>query len=103
MQECQSDNGTAFTSQAFRQHPLDEGQTERFAGAGSHHQNGRAEQGIRTIMSMAQTVMLHSAIHWSDVADATLWPMAVNLTACVYNHVPNRETGLATLDLWSKT
>ena len=58
-QEHQSDNGTAFTSQAFRQHLLDKGQTERFAGAGSHHQNGRAEQGMRTIMSMAQTMMLH--------------------------------------------
>ena len=47
--------------------------------------------------------MLHSAIHWSDVADATLWPMAVNLAVHIYNHVPNRETGLATLDLWSRT
>ena len=103
VQEYQSDNGTAFISQEFRQHLLDKGQTSRFSGAGSHHQNGRAERGIRTIRSMARTMMLHSAIHWLDVADATLWPMAVNLAVYIYNHVPNRETGLATLDLWSKT
>ena len=48
-------------------------------------------------------MMLHSAIHWLDVADATLWPMAVNLAVYIYNHVPNKETGLDALDSWSKT
>ena len=53
VQEYHSDNGGAFTLQEFRQNLMDKNQTCRFAGAGSHHQNGRAEQGIRTIMAMA--------------------------------------------------
>ena len=71
---------------------MDKDQTSQFAGAGSHHQNGRAEQGIRTIMAMAQTMMLHCAIHWADVADATLWPMAVTLAVYIYNQMPNLRT-----------
>ena len=46
IQEYHSDNGSAFTSQAFRQKLMDKDQSCRFAGAGSHHQNGRAERGI---------------------------------------------------------
>ena len=39
----QSDNASVFKSQAFRQHLMDNDQTCRFGGVGSHHQNGRAE------------------------------------------------------------
>ena len=77
IQECQFDNGSSFTSRSSQDCPLDQGQTCRFSGAGSHHQNGRAERGIRTTMGSARTMLLHSASHWSCVADAGLWPMSV--------------------------
>ena len=54
-------------------------------------------------MAMARTMMLHSAIHWADVADATLWPMAVTLAVYIYNRMPSMKTGLCPFDLWSKT
>ena len=73
-----SDCGSAFTAKEFRQFLASQGQTNRFSAPGSHHQNGRAERGIQTILGMARTMMLHSAIHWSEVADATLWPMSVS-------------------------
>jgi hypothetical protein len=28
-------------------------------------------------MAMARTMLLHSAIHWSEVADPTLWALSV--------------------------
>ena len=43
-------------------------QISRFAGVGAHHHNGVAERAIQTIMSIAQTMMLHVAIHWPDMA-----------------------------------
>ena len=46
IQECQFDNGSSFTSKSLQDCLLDQGQTCRFSGAGSHHQNGRAERGI---------------------------------------------------------
>ena len=53
-------------------------------------------------MAMARTMMLHSAIHWGDVADATLWPMAVTLAVYIYNRMPSIKNGLCPFDLWSK-
>ena len=54
-------------------------------------------------MSIARTMMLHSAIHWPDVADATVWPMAVAHAAYLHNHMPNMETGLAPVDVFTKS
>jgi hypothetical protein len=48
-------------------------------------------------------MMLHSAIRWPDIADASLWPMAVAQAVYLCNHVPNPETGLSAHDLFTKT
>jgi len=98
-----SDSGSAFTGKEFCKFLANQGQTNRFSAPGSHHQNGRAERGIRTIMGMARTMMLHSAIHWSDMADATLWPMSVSQAVWIYNRMPNLQSGRTPNDLWSKT
>ena len=102
-QKYTSDNGSAFTSKGFSQHLADFKQIIKFAGAGAHHHNGIAERSIRTIMSIARTMMLHSAIHWPDVANASLWPMAVSHAVYIWNHVPNEETGLSPSDIFTKT
>ena len=101
--EYVSDNGSAFTSKAFRAHLFQNCQVSRLSGAGSHHQNGKAERSIRTIMAMARTMLLHSAVHWPDMADPSLWTLAVRHAVWLYNHLPNISTGLSPLDLWSKT
>ena len=69
VQECQFDNESSFTSQTLRDFLREKGQTSQFSGPGSHHQNGKAKRGIRTVMGSARTMLLHSASHWSDVAD----------------------------------
>ena len=101
--QYQSDNGGAFPSKAFKDHLLSQGQTNRFSGAGSHHQNGRAERAIRTIMEMGRTILLHSAIHWSDVTHSTLWPFAVKHAVWIFNRLPRTDTGGSPMNLWSKS
>ena len=98
-----SDNGKCFTSKEFSEKLTLFEQIIRFAGVGAHHHNGNAERSIRTIMSIARTMMLHSAIHWPDVADATIWPMAVAHAVYLHNHMPNMETGLAPVDVFTKS
>ena len=44
--------------------------------------------------------MLHSAIHWPDMADAALWPAAVKYAVKIINMVPNPETGLSPMDVF---
>ena len=42
--------------------------------------------------------MLHAAVRWPDMADATLWPMAVEYACYVLNHVP-KNNGLSPMEL----
>jgi hypothetical protein len=97
-----SDNGPAFTSQEFERKMKTFEQVAKFAGAGAHHHNGIAERSIRTVISIARTMMMHAAIHWPEVSDPSLWPMAVSYATYVFNRMPNPETGLCPYDLFTK-
>ena len=81
-QKYLSDNGSVFTSREYMAHLRHISQISRFAGVGAHHHNGVADWAIQTIMSIARTMMLHAAIHWPDMADPSLWPMAVQHAIC---------------------
>lgn len=102
VQEYLSDNGSSFSSQAFRKHLENFAQVIRYAGVGAHHHNGAAERSIQTVMAIARTMMLHAAIHWPDVADAALWPLAVRYAVFLFNRMPSLATGLSPHDLFTK-
>ena len=70
---------------------------------GSHHQNGHAERHIGTIMSVARTMMLYAAIHWPEMVDPSLWPMAVQHAVFLFNHLPDPSTGFSPFDLFSRS
>ena len=97
-----SDNGAAFTSNEFSAKMKEFEQVSKFAGAGAHHHNGVAERNIRTIISIARTMMIHSAMHWPEVSDVELWPMAVKHAVHVFNRMPSVETGICPLDKFTR-
>ena len=104
VQEYVSDNSTIFSFSAFAENLLSFHQTSHFAGIGAHHQNGVAERGIQTIMSIGtHRDASFATIQWGSVHSSILWPMAVDYVVWVYNHTPNPKTGLAPIDLMSKT
>jgi hypothetical protein len=47
-------------------------------------------------------MMLHAAIHWPDVANSTLWPMAIVHAVYLYNHMPALDTGISPVDMFTK-
>ncbi len=102
-QEYLADNSKTFTSAEFSRNLAEFQQVIRFAGVGTHQHNGIAERNIRTIKAIARTMMLHSAIHWPDVADPTLWPLAVKHAVFLVNHMPDPRTGLSPHDVFTKT
>ena len=59
-----------------------------FSRVGAHHQNGIAERGIQSILTMARTLLIHTAIQWPDSIDKSLWPMAVDYALHHHNHMP---------------
>ena len=103
VQSFLTDNGSAFTSKEFTSELAKFEQVIRFAGTGAHHHNAIAERNIQTIMAIARTMMLHSAIHWPDVADASLWPMAVQHAVFLHNHMPNPQTGISPHDIFTRS
>jgi hypothetical protein len=98
-----ADNSTAFASAEYTSHLATFRQITQFAGVGAHHHNGVAERAIQTIMAMARTMLIHAAIRWPDVADASLWPMAVDYAVYIYNHMPDPKTGMAPIDVFSSS
>ena len=102
VQSYRSDNGKAFTARDYSDHLLQFHQISKFAGVGAHHQNARAERAIRTIMTIARTMMIHAGTLWPDMADASLWPMAVSHATFLHNHMPNLSTGLSPSDIFTK-
>ena len=99
-----TDNGSAFTSAAYTAHLRNFGQIASFAGVGAHHHNGIAERSIQTVMSLARAMMLHSAVHWPEVADTKLWPLAVQHAVFLYNHVPTEASnGVSPADIFTKS
>jgi transposase InsO family protein len=103
VQSFLTDNGSAFTSKEFTSQLAKFEQVISFAGTGAHHHNAIAERNIQTIMAIARTMMLHSAIHWTDVADACLWPMAVQHAVFLHNHMPNERTGVSPHDIFTRS
>ena len=97
-----TDQGAAFTSHEFTQQLTDFRQIHQLAGTGGHHHNAIAERAIGTITKVSRTLLLHSAIHWPDVADSQLWPMAVQYAVFLYNHMPRADTGLSPHDMYTK-
>jgi hypothetical protein len=43
-----------------------------FSGVGAHHENGVAERSIRTVTQWARAMLLHSILHWPEVANLKL-------------------------------
>lgn len=97
-----SDGGSAFASQEFTEHLNECQQAARVIASGAHHHNP-AERAIWTNISIARAMMVHAAMHWPDMADPSLWPMAVAHSAYLHNHMPSLTTGLAPVDIFTRS
>jgi len=47
-------------------------------------------------------MMIHSTLHWGDVADSSLWPMAVNQAVFLWDHLPQLDNGLSPSGIFTK-
>jgi len=90
-----------FTAKAFRDACTEEHQTQSFSGVGAKHQNAEAERAIQTVMYMARLFMLHGALNWGEDGsdNISLWSFAVDYAAWLYNHIPQRGSGITPLEM----
>jgi hypothetical protein len=66
-----------FGANEFKADIANQDQEQTFSVVGAHHQNGVAERSIRTVTQWARAMLLHSILHWPEVADLKLWPFAI--------------------------
>ena len=96
-----TDNGI-FNSSEFMEELLKKQQKIRFSGAGASHQNGAAERAIKTVVTMARTMLMHAALRCpEDTLSTDLWPMAMDYAVWVYNQIPNMQSGLYAIEIWN--
>lgn len=99
VQSYLTDSGKEFVNMAFHKHLTDLAQTAVHSASGAKHGNGIAERSIGTVSSIARAMLHHSALHWPDVADIALWPLAVVHAAYILNRVPRMDSGRSAWEL----
>ena len=98
-----TDNGI-FNSSAFMEELLKKQQKLRFSGAGASHQNGTAERVINTVFTMTRTMLMHASLRChEEKLSADLWPTAMDYAVWVYNRTPGMQSGLSTIEIWSRS
>ena len=102
VKDYHTDNGV-YTSKEFMRELAEAGQGLSLSGVDAQFQNGAAENAIKIVVRMARTMMLHATLRWPEVADKDLWPLAMTHAAHLYNHLPNRHSGVSPMELWTRT
>ena len=84
-----TDNGI-FNASDFMEERLKKQKKIRFSGAGASHQKGAANRAIKTVFTMAKTMLMHAALRCLEHKFSTdIWPMAIDYAGWVYNWIPD--------------
>ena len=94
------DNGI-FQSKEYCADLKRQKQLIKYSGVGAHHQNGVAERSIRTVSESARSMLIHSALHWPDETDISLWPFAMNYAVYIYNRLPQTTSALSPIEIFT--
>ncbi|KAL7459421.1 hypothetical protein ACHAWC_011182 [Mediolabrus comicus] len=96
-----SDQGSNFTSKAFREDCDEKKQSQSFSGTGAKFENANAERAVQTLFWCARTFLLHTALRWDQYgcADTNLWPQAVLYAEWLYNRTPKMTTCMSPMEL----
>jgi hypothetical protein len=65
-------------SNEFKVDLLAKNQVLELSGVGAHHQNGVAKRAIKTVTSLARSMLLHMTFHWPSQTDLQLWPFVLD-------------------------
>ena len=79
---------------------LKDQQKIRFSGYGASHQNGAAELTTKMVVTMASTMLMHTALRCpEDTLSTDLWTMAIDYAVWVHNWTPDMQYGLYAIEI----
>ena len=83
---------------------LNQQQNIRFSGDCASHQNGAAESGIKTVVTMEKRILMHADIICPECTLSTdLWSMAMDYYVWIYNRIPDMQSGLSAIEIWLRS
>ena len=75
-----------------------------FSGAGASHQYGAEERAIKAVVTMERTMLMHAVLRCpEDTLSTDIWPMAMDYVVWVYNRIPDIQSGLSDIGIWSRS
>ena len=70
----------------------------KFSGSGALNKNGEGESAIKTVVTMARTMLMHNEFRCTEEKMSTyLWKMAMDHAVCIYNWISDMQDGLTTI------
>jgi hypothetical protein len=52
---------------------------------------------------MARAMLIHFALHWPQASSTDLWPFAADQAIYIWNHLPDSDTKLSLIELFTQT
>ena len=98
----QTNNGI-FNDSEFMEDLLKKKKKIRFSGTDASYQNGAAERAIKELVTMARTMSIHAVIICpEDTLSTDLWTMKMDYVVWVYNWIPDMQSRLSNIEIWSR-
>ena len=59
---------------------------------------------INTVVTMSRAVFMHAALRCpEDIFSTDIWEMAMDYSIWVHNRIPDMQSGLSAIDIWSRS
>ena len=75
-------------NQLFKESCIATQQTQIFFVVRVYHQNGVDERKIKTVISIARSILLHAMMRWTHTLHLSFWPCTVHCVVGMLNNTP---------------
>ena len=56
------------------------------------------------VFTMARAILIHATLRCpEDTFSTDIWPMAMDYSVWVYNRIPDMQSGLSAIEIWSRS
>ena len=84
-------NNRLFDTKIFKDAVYTSGKTLSFCGVNSHHQNGKAQNGIKDVTTVACILLPQDAHRWTKAIHAELWPATLKNYTDIITSFPKKN------------
>ena len=72
----------------------------RHSGVGGNYHNRVAYSGIKNVVRISRTMIIHASLRWSDASGKSLWTMDMSHAVNLHNHTPHISRCMSPEEVW---